>query len=109
MYFPINILISIILDGHTCTVQGGGKGSCVIIFHCKPLMHLVANLTRPISPELPELMKHSLLCDNKNVGGLNIPKVCCPLDPLQGKQESETEQYTESPTTKYEPITDEKR
>ena len=62
-------------------------------------MHLVANLTRPIRPELPGLMKHSLLCDNKNVGGINMPKVCCPLDTSQREKASETEYSTESPTT----------
>ena len=72
-------------------------------------MHLVSNLTRPIRPELPALLNHSLLCDNKNVGGLILPKVCCPLDILHGEKESETEKSTELPTTKYEPITDEKR
>ena len=72
-------------------------------------MHLIANLTRPINPELPELMKHSLLCDNKNVGGLNIPKVCCPLETLPGETKSATEHFTEAPTTQYEPITDEQR
>ena len=92
-----------------CNAQGGVNGSCVTILECKSLVHLVSNLTRPIRPELPSLMRHSLLCDDDNVGGLNIPKVCCPLDNLQGEKTSEEEIPNELSTTTKEPSKDEER
>ena len=54
-------------------------------------------------------MRHSLLCDEENVGGLNIPKVCCPLVNLAGENESEEETPNELSTTTKEPSKDEER
>ena len=65
---------------HECTVQDGLPGSCVIYFLCSPLLQLISNLRRPISPEIPSLMQQNLLCGRENVGGLKLPKVCCPTE-----------------------------
>ena len=38
---------------------------------------MISNLTRPLSKELPNLIKNSLICGRENVGGFDLPKVCC--------------------------------
>ena len=63
-----------------CSVQGDGTGTCAVYFKCKPLLQLLSNLKQPFPPEIGQLMKGSLLCGFENIGGLNLPKVCCPTE-----------------------------
>jgi len=61
-----------------CSVQGDATGTCAVYFKCNPLLQLLSNLKQPFPPEISQLMKGSLLCGFENIGGLNLPKVCCP-------------------------------
>ena len=63
-----------------CSVQGDGTGTCAVYFKCAPLLQLLSNLKQPFPPEIGQLMKGSLLCGFENIGGLNLPKVCCPTE-----------------------------
>ena len=73
------------------THQYGRPGSCILFFHCKPFVHLISNLTRPFPSDFSSLVKHSLLCGEKHVGGFNLPKVCCPpVDLIEPGEDSTT-------------------
>ena len=104
-----------------CSTQKEGSGSCVVYFKCNPFNHLIVNLSRPIHPKLPSLIKHSLLCGDENVGGIRLPKICCPQDSIASPKEPETQDTTtkdttlkteistQPPTTTYTPLNDEDR
>ena len=72
---------------------------------------------RPIHPKLPSLIKYSLICGEENVGGILIPKICCPQDAIAAPKEPEIEETTtqepqtstEPPTTPYVLLNDEDR
>lgn len=80
-------------------MQGGGTGSCTVYFQCPPLLQLLSNLRRPFPAELPRLMQSSVLCGRENVGGINLPKVCCPTDAVKTTVKTTTSKPRE-PTDK---------
>ena len=77
-----------------CSVEDGAVFSCVIYFRCPPVVHMISNLSRPFSDELPRLMKGSLMCGRENVGGFQLPKVCCLPSLISKSKESATEKPT---------------
>ena len=93
-----------------CTAQGGEEGSCTVYFQCPPLLQLLSNLRRPFPAELPRFMQSSILCGRENVGGLNLPKVCCPKEAVQKTPGTSkpTPPTTSKPTPTSKP-TDEQR
>merc|ERR1712038_237752 len=68
----------------TCSVQDNSKtGTCTVYFKCNPLLQLISNLKQPLAKEVPRLMQTSILCGRENIGGLNLPKVCCPTEAVK--------------------------
>ena len=63
--------------GEECIFQNEGVGSCVLYFLCKPFLELISKLTRPLPAYLPNLIQKSLICGKENVGGFNLPQLCC--------------------------------
>ena len=75
-----------------CSMEDGAVFSCIIYFRCPPVAHMISNLTRPFSDELPGLMKGSLMCGRENVGGFQLPKVCCLPSLITNSKESVSEE-----------------
>ena len=94
----------------TCTGAGGRPGSCIIYFRCKPLLQLLTNLKGPSAtiltapPEIQSLLQTNLLCGRQNIGGLNMPKVCCPEESVENPRPP----TTKKPSVEV-PLTDEER
>ena len=67
-------------DRRGCSTQTGHTSSCTVYNTCSPFLQLLSNLRRPVPRTLPSLMQKSWLCGVENVGGFNLPKICCPDD-----------------------------
>jgi len=77
-----------------CSVQDGSKtGTCTLYFKCNPLLQLLSNLQQPFPKEVPKLMQNSILCGREDVGGFNLPKVCCPSEAVKLTDQQEFERH----------------
>ncbi len=57
--------------------------TCTAYSNCSPFLQLVANVRRPIPPELPRLMRSGWMCGLEASGsGVRLPKICCPTAAL---------------------------
>ena len=86
-----------------CSVENGAVFSCIIYFRCPPVAHMISNLSRPFSDELPGLMKGSLMCGRENVGGFQLPKVCCLPSLITNSKESTSEEPNINPSSTKQP------
>ena len=84
MFHYILIYVLLIFLDEACSVQDGSKtGTCTLYFKCNPLLQLLSNLQQPFPKEVPKLMQNSILCGREDVGGFNLPKVCCPSEAVK--------------------------
>merc|ERR1712241_937112 len=75
-------------DKNACLTQSGAPGSCTLYDKCAPFLQLLLNLKKHIPPTLPLLMQGSWLCGVENVGGFNLPQICCPNDAITRDRET---------------------
>ena len=60
----------------SCGMQPGkGDAVCVAYNACSPFNQLLANVRRPIPPELPALMRTGWMCGLETSNGVRLPKV----------------------------------
>ena len=80
----------VIPDKDECGTQTGQPATCTVYNKCNPFLELLINLKKPIPPSLPKLMQGSWLCGFENVGGFNLPQICCPNDAIKKDKPSTT-------------------
>jgi len=77
-----------------CSVQDGSKtGTCTVYFKCSPILQLLSNLQQPFPKEIPRLMQNGILCGREDVGGFNLPKVCCPTEAVKLTDQQKFERH----------------
>ena len=96
---PLELKPANLPDKNACLTQTGVPASCALYSNCSPFLELLLNLQKPIPSTLPRLMVGSWLCGRQNIGGFNLPKICCPDQAIVKPTTTTTTTTTTSTTT----------
>lgn len=91
-------------DKSDCLTQTGKPATCALYNDCSPFLQLLLGVQKPVPSTLPKLMRGSWLCGFENVGGFDLPKICCPDEAIIKRDNGSA---TEKPTTTETPTTTE--